>query len=51
MFFNFDESTILCLLTTIIGNNNFPKRTLDKFLKKHKEFIMDYWTKIEIKDL
>lgn len=36
---NFDESKILCLLTTIIGNNNFPKKTLDKFLKKHKEFI------------
>ena len=37
---NFDESKFLCLLTTIIGNNNFPKKTLEKFLKKHKEFII-----------
>jgi hypothetical protein len=37
---NFDESKILCLLTTIIGNNNFPNEILDKFLKKHNKFII-----------
>ena len=37
---NFDESKILCLLTTIIGNNNFPTEILDKFLKKYNRFII-----------